>query len=310
MANEPPFGHALLLVWEEYRKSAKRSRELKDRLNRTRAIVLCLVVLGSVLGLLADQSSDWLANSVRFDWLPQAFALVSAVSLALAAFFSKEILDSKTEREWISSRSQAEALKSEAYKYMAKASPYEGADADKQLSDQAKIFLSDTESLKPVDLTESEKRANLPEDWLSVDAYIRERVEQQINGYYRPRASEHHRMLGRLRLTGLVLGGIGAVLGAIGASGIGVAWAAGWIAVIGAVSGSVAAFGFAGRYQYLAMSYELTSRRLNWLIHDWNLTPKAERLQKASQFVIDCENAISVENHNWVAEWTEKAKSS
>lgn len=310
MSSEPPFGEILLSVWEEYRKAAKRSRALKRRLNRTRLIVLGLVVAGSVLGLSADQSVQWLSREAVLGWLPRGLAAAGAVALAIAAFLGKEVLDSTTEREWVFARSQAEALKSEAYKFMAKAPPYDGDDRERRLSDQAKVLLEDEASAAPVRLDEDDKRRNLPGDWLSVDDYIRDRVEDQIKEYYEPNALETHAILERLRLSGFVLGLVGAVLGAIGASSTSSTWTAGWIAVIGAISGSIAAFAFAGRYQYLSISYELTARRLKMLVHDWRLLAEAEKPGKAGEFVHNCENAISVENHNWIAEWTKKSKKS
>ncbi len=297
-------------MWEEYRKAAKRSRGLKGRLNRTRAIVLGLVVAGSVMGLSADQSVQWLSKGEVLEWLPRGLAVASALALAVAAFLGKEILDSATEREWVFARSQAEALKSEAYKFMAKVPPYDADDAERRLSDHAKLLLEDEAAVAPVDIDEKDKRRNLPGDWLSIDDYIRERVEQQISTYYKPNALRNHALLNRLRLLGFILGLVGAVLGAIGASSMATTWMAGWIAVIGTISGSIAAFAFAGRYQYLSISYELTARRLQALVREWRLLAEAERPGQAGPFVQNCENAISVENHNWIAEWTKKTEQS
>jgi hypothetical protein len=100
-----------------------------------------------------------------------------------------------------------------------------------------------------------------------------------------------------------LLGGLGVVLGGIGAALEGAKWIAAWVAVLGTISGAVAAFIFAGRYEYLAQSYELTARRLRWLIDDWQRLPAADKERKAGDFVNAFEDVISIENKHWVAEW-------
>ena len=111
---DSPFGPTLLSVWEDYRRCAFRSRQLKRWLISVRLLALTLLILGCAIGLLADQiegvpvASRWLAG-------------LSAVALALAAYAGKEALDAGLKRNWVLARSVAEALKSEAFKFITKA---------------------------------------------------------------------------------------------------------------------------------------------------------------------------------------------
>jgi hypothetical protein len=295
-----PFSHDLLTVWEEYRKAAKRARQLKSQVNRSRLIALTLIIGGAVMGVLADQSASWTSSPQ----LPKAFALISAVVLAIAAFLSRHVLDSQYERLWVFTRSQAEALKSEAYIYLVKAPPYHCPDRDERLSEKAQEILG--EVTQPVALNEEEKRKNLPQNWLSMEDYIKERVTEQINGYYEPKSLECDKILTRLWRAGFYLGITGAILGGISSAMADAIWPAAWIAVIGTITGALAAFTFAGRYQYLMTSYTITSRRLKWLRNEWYRLPEEEKSEKFGDFVHKFEDAISIENSSWVAEWKEK----
>jgi hypothetical protein len=139
-----------------------------------------------------------------------------------------------------------------------------------------------------------------------MEAYLQARVNDQLHDFYEPKAAESQRRYGQLRLAMLLLGGLGVVLGGIGAALEGAGWTAPWVAVIGTISGATAAFIFAGRYEYLAQSYELTARRLRWLITDWQRLPAAEKEHERGEFVNAFENVLSIENKQWVVEWQRK----
>ena len=120
MSDQFPFSNDLLSAWEDYRKAAKRSARLKKIVNRSRIIGLILLIVGACFGVLADQAGGW---NIHIGWLPTAFALTSAITLAIAAFVGRYVLDSQYDKDWVSARSQAEALKSESYVYLVQAKP-------------------------------------------------------------------------------------------------------------------------------------------------------------------------------------------
>ena len=290
------FSQDLLLVWEEYRRAAKRSRLLKQKVNTYRLFGLLLVIAGAILGVLSSQLEVW-------ELLSKVFAVASAISVGVAAFLSSHVLDSQYEQQWVVARSQAEALKSQAYIYLVQAPPYDGEDRDKQLSSKMQEILGEF-FVEPVSMTAEEKRHKLPEDWLSMEDYLELRVNDQVRKYYEPKAIEYQRTLWQLRVAGFVLGMAGAIFGGISAADID--WSASWVAVIGTISGALAAFTFAGRYRYLMTSYTLTARRLKWIHNAWHRLSEDEKSQKFGLFVRKFEDAISIENNSWVAEWTNK----
>lgn len=136
---------------------------------------------------------------------------------------------------------------------------------------------------------------------LTVQDYINERVNDQINGFYRPRSKEHTRKIEKFKTIGLLLGVIAIVLGALGSTG----WTAGWVAVVSTVTASIAAYAYAGRYQYLIISFQATANRLELLRTRWEASGKTDKdFQERNQFILDCEEAISIENSAWMAELT------
>ncbi|MEL7475620.1 MAG: DUF4231 domain-containing protein, partial [Cyanobacteria bacterium J06555_12] len=286
----------LLLVWEEYRRAAKRSRQLKQKVNAYRISGLLLVVTGAILGVLASQLDT-------LEQLSKIFAVASAILLGVAAFLSGHVLDSQYEKQWVVARSQAEALKSQAYIYLVQSSPYNGPDRDEKLSSKMQEILGEF-FVEPVSLTEKEKTEKLPDNWLSMDDYLERRVNDQIRKYYEPKAIEYQQKLKLLKSLSFGLGLSGAVLGGISAADID--WSSAWVAVIGTISGAVAAFTFAGRYRYLMTSYTLTARRLKWTHNAWQRLSDSEKSQKLGTFVHKFEDVFSIENNSWVAEWTNK----
>jgi hypothetical protein len=95
---EPPFGSTLLNVWEEYRRCAHQAGQIKAHLTRVRIVALALVIAGAVCGLLADQI-------LKSPEVARGLAAASAVALGLAAYFTKEGLDARLERQWVLARS-------------------------------------------------------------------------------------------------------------------------------------------------------------------------------------------------------------
>jgi hypothetical protein len=296
-----PFSNDLLYTWEYYRKSAKRSRQLKKWITISRMVGWTLLIIGATSGVLADQAGGWARYQ---DWLPTALALTSAITLAVGAFISSYALDSKAERNWVIARSQAEALKSETYIYLVQAYPYDGEDKDHRLAQNVEDILGDIDY--PDELTEEEIIEKLPNDFMTMDEYLQKRVIDQVEKYYQPKAKEHTRTLNRLKIVGFTLGMTGAIIGAISVASQNAAWSASWVAVFSTISGALASFTFAGRYQYLKTSYLLTARKLTWIHREWDRLPDEEKITQKSSFVRDFENTISVENSNWMAEFTKE----
>jgi hypothetical protein len=125
-------GHmaALENVWGEYRTWAATARQQRAEIASWRFRVLLLTILGAGLGTL----SQYLPTFSSVDtsaWLSPAgiTGILSAMVIAFATYFSREILSPDRERRWIRARSVAEALKAEAYLFRTAVPPYDVAAA-------------------------------------------------------------------------------------------------------------------------------------------------------------------------------------
>lgn len=303
-----------------YRQCAARSRALKDLLDRARYRVAQLTIAGAAFAAMAVEPGDWLSltkwSYVQSNWpdlvaslpaLSSVFGGASAICVALAALNTKQILEASFEKEWVMVRSIAEALKSEAFKFMTKAPPYSGDDAEDKLASNAIAHFAEGLPGNPVQLSDDEERKGLPETWLSAEDYISRRAQEQIDVCYKPQALKNSKIVARIRSVSLGVGVLGALIGGFAAYDPDSSWTAAWVGVVGTTTGALAAYLYSSRFQYLATSYDLTAIRLDWLIDEWQRKQRKDPNASFGEFVLKCEKAISIENATWVAEWMSEA---
>lgn len=292
------------LVWEHYRRWAYLSRKTKRELNIWRSVILILIVLGTLLGVFAQYFANETPGIRGVLSLRDMLVGSGGISLALAAFFSREILRSNRERSWIMARSIAEGLKSQVFKFATRTPPYNGTDGQQRLKEEAEKLIASGQGLWLPPLSNQEKLFEIPDTPMSIRDYIERRVDKQIHGYYQPNAIRCQRVVSIVEKIGWVLGAIGVIIGVLGTvfPSIGIS---GWLAVIGTLSASLGAFFYGGRYQYLTLSYQTTADRLKWLLADWHrLEPIDQTLKAGHKLVIALEITISAENRTWLAQVT------
>jgi vacuolar-type H+-ATPase subunit I/STV1 len=193
----------------------------------------------------------------------------------------------------------AEALKSEIYLFRSNTPPYDTDNKPEKLIENAVELLKKVEDLPTEIISEAQRQESLPTKDLTVEEYIEERVNDKINTFYRPRSDELKRKMKRNKDIGLSLGVFAIVLGALGLTG----WTAGWIAVISTIAASITAFAYAGRYQYLIISYQTTADKLERLRASWESKGKVDNdTDERSKFIRECERVISIENSAWMVE--------
>jgi hypothetical protein len=138
-----------------------------------------------------------------------------------------------------------------------------------------------------------------------VDSYVEMRLGDQIDEYYLKNAAEKSARLVWLRRieAGLTLAaaGLGALAVFLEADG-----AAAWVPVVTAVAGAVTAHIAAERYEQDIVGFYATAQKLTALRDRWRAGTDAEgRPIDPSAFVLECENVISSENQEWMADWLE-----
>jgi hypothetical protein len=296
----PAKAQALRYAWSQYRIWAATARRKKAEMTAWRQRVLLLTIIGASLATLSHQIA---ALSRTASWI---IGILGGGLIAIATYLGHEILKPDQERIHVRARSLAEALKSEVFLFRTETPPYDSDQASAILLARVKSLLDRGEDLPAVVLTEEEALAGLPQGALSIEDYIKERVDDQVNGFYRPRARRFGKLLRRWRGVSLLVGAAAALFGAASVAEDVGKWAAGWVAVLTTVGTAVASHVFASRYQYLVTSYQATARELDFLKHEWTvLGAPAQDAEKRHQFVAGCERAISVENSAWMAKWIE-----
>jgi hypothetical protein len=273
----------LTYAWQRQRVWSRGASRLKADLQRWRRVTLTLNVAGAVLatlGVLTGLSSTE----------GKILTFLAAVAIGLTTLtrprHSPEVV-----RDWTRLRSVSEGIKSEVYLRLMHVAPYEAADADAQLRKAVMKIEDDADTLEiRLSGIEDERRAvpELPD----VEAYVRERVDDQIRNYYLERVSELDLALRRVRilLAGLAVAGI--VLAAAGGT-----WEvdeiAMWVPVVSAVTAALTAYAAGERYDYLRVEYARTAGGLRRLRDSrGDMTP--------AEFVKRAEELISVENQAWM----------
>lgn len=302
LADQNSWESALKNTWGQYRTWALSSRVYKNDVTRWRNFVLILSIVGAIMGTVSQQANLW--NLLKTpQWLPTGFGLFSGFALGLAAYYSKEALSPDPEAKAVRARSAAEAFKSEAYLLAANAPPYDTATTTAELAARTDRVKEAVANLAHETITSAQESEGMPTERLSVEDYIKRRVDEQIDRFYIPRARENAKKLAIGKYLSLTLGAIAVVLGLLSAKYV---WIAGWMAVIGTITAAIAARQYAGRYQFLVISYQATIERLRWLKTEWAIASKTDPVAAGNKLVVACEETISSENTAWMAEFTKK----
>jgi len=276
---------AIAYAWGEYRVWAATARHQKAEISAWRLRVLVLTVLGALMGAASSELSGILVNA---SWVA---GIIAGALIAIATYLGQEILKPDQERFWIRARSLAEALKAEVFLFRTGAPPYDASEPASKLLLRVQNLLEQVKDLPAANLSQEERLKLLPVGPLSVEEYIEERVNDQVENFYRSRAQQYYELMKRWRKITLLIGGLAVILGALGK------WTGAWVAVLTTIGTSVAAYIFANRYQYLIISYQATARQLEFLKNQCLVMGAPEQdAEKRNRFILDCEEAISIEN--------------
>lgn len=309
---------AVKKMWDRHRIWSLVADDRKYKVTRFRLVVLYLTIAGAALQTLATQlpAGGWVA------------ALLGGVCLGFVPIVSTRHLGRQKTNEWTRSRSASEGIKAEVYSFRAGAAPYDGANAVEELVSRVEEITADLKDLNSF-YAMHQPDGKPPPPSLGRDDYIDRRVKDQIDGYYRKTARNLSKQAKRLKnaeyalatiaaLIGLVVGSVGGVdaVSSDTATSNGatpppefVAWVRGsigvWVAVLTTAAAAIAAHIAASRLDEQVSQYLATAQRLENL--EVRLSPSiAPGSPKWSEFVRNCEEAISAQNQAWMAVHTEE----
>ncbi|MFE5288517.1 DUF4231 domain-containing protein [Nocardia sp. NPDC056611] len=280
-------------IWADRLRWSQAACRLKRRLDRARITAFT----ASTIGALCTTAAATVAHSGGV--ARTCVAAVGAVCLALAAFVGFQYLTPDAIRAWTRARATSEGIKRLIFEFRAGAQ----TSVDALRHEMTEIVTAAADLLPYVD--DAATQPTPPPSALTPETYVRQRIQGQIDDYYRPTARRYTRYAARWRRFAIALGMTTALVAAAAAiaSGTGPTALAPWVAVLTTATANVAAYLTAQRYDYLAMTYLTTAHRLRALADDWAAGAHTDW----PAFVSACESVIATENSAWMAKWTESA---
>jgi hypothetical protein len=279
------------------------ANRLKSSLDLVRWSTFTLSVIGAVLATVASQLPE--GDSRR--WV----AIAGAIVLGVATFLTARLAAAAHVGGWVRARAAAEALKREAFKFAARAAPYDNADTAEDVLRKEREKIEDGIDDLNNKLVEADKAGSAPTAMIAPAEYVAKRVRAQIDSFYRPKAEHFRRMASRLRAAEFIL----ALLATIITAAVGVMKKypvsdlpfdlAALTAILTTIGALVLAHIEASRYDFLVTTYRATARRLEDALSDLSAMPPAPS-QAWSNFVGRCETILATENNSWVAKWKGK----
>jgi len=291
---EPPaHADALATLWDRQSVWSRSAGRLKKRIFRARMTGLLLAVLGALLGTASAWAVDSSPGTAR--WLAIAAAVVLAALPVLAREAGPSVVI-----DWTRTRAVSEALKAEIYTYLSGTSPYRGEDRMAALLDRTeKIVIGNDQLARHTAgiLPKSRK----PPQVTDVDSYAKERVEDQIDEYYRPTAGRVRRKLVVFTRIEVLLTWAAAALASVTAIEPALRLSA-WAGTITTIAGAFAIHVAAERLEQQEITYSSTADRLSFLLLTHAEQPRTDAGD--DRFVRDCEQVIATENQAWMADQT------
>lgn len=293
MTDTPGETQALTWAWTEQKEWSHNADQMKKRLFRFRTIALTLIVIAAAAGTAVSPAAGVSQSAAMgLAWLAAAAAATVAVLQTQAT--RKQVQD------WTRVRSVSEAFKAEIYTYLAGVAPYTGPDKVDRFMGVLKEILADVTDLERQPVTVAP-----PEDLrpvTDVASYTTQRVDNQIDDYYRTTA---HRMAKRARqfraialLIALAVAILSAAVGTL-PNLYSVAAALPVLTTIAAVITAEMAF---RHYDQLALEYDRTADQLQMLKIDHAINTASPTAD--AEFVKACESVISTQNQAWMARRT------
>jgi len=301
--SDAPNDAGLRLLWSNFNTWDKTANKRNAVLRRWRKLVLIFIIAGAFCGVLSSNLAS--LEQQYFTYAAQGLAFLSTLFIALASYAGSEILTDKLVKAQINSRAAAESFKSEAYRYIFKAPPYD-QNPEQKVFERAHALQKVTRDITYETLDKEDELKGIPDEDMTIYQYIQMRIEDQIYKYFTPKIKTLQKKHKRGKNFTLGFGFAGVILGAISSTGLGFTQhTASWIAFITSASAAVTSFMATNRYYYLISSYQTTSNRLKTLLTQWQQTGE-KTPQATSHFVADVENELMRENQSWVEELSKK----
>jgi SMODS and SLOG-associating 2TM effector domain 1/Protein of unknown function (DUF4231) len=282
-------------AWDRQSVWSQVADNLKAGVTRARSIVLVLTISGALLSTAA-------AVAGLKEPAGKTLGAFGALAIGLAGI-ARSRTAPQAVQDWTRARSAAEGIKTEVYAYLTRVGAYVGNEResrlDKQVADiehDVRDLVAHADEVTPVDRATPAVR--------DVESYARDRVEDQITGYYRRNGRDLRVKRDRVRRAEVGLAVVGVVLGVL-AGTLEADDLAVWVPVVTTVATAITAHAAAERYDFLHVEYLRTADELERLVKRWRRDDLG-----GETFVRSCEDVISSQNARWMAKLSKEEEGS
>jgi hypothetical protein len=299
---------ALAALWLKQSRWSRTGDRLKNANRSWTGPLVATGFAGVVFSTLSPEILKGFSSPEAWKGAQFAITVAGPLLVACSGVLTRELLGPKSEQAWIKARGVSEDLKSEGYIYAAGAPPYaDRAAAPEALLGRIDAIAAGTDDVGPLaePAPEAAKGAQHPTEALTVDDYIRRRVDTQRR-YFQDHAGSYETRLRFWRRASILLAllstGLGILAGARKLAAFNV-----WVAVLSTAIATIAAFVYASRFEFQAASYFATGERLENLVNRWRVTASQDR-DHGARFVLDCEAALATQNRAWREEFSKRVE--
>jgi hypothetical protein len=289
-----PATDRLTWAWEKQSVWSQTADKLKRPLFRARMTSLWLTIVAAVLATVAVQIAS------LSDLAARILAAVAALAMGLVALLQKATNRDRV-HDWTRARSVSEALKAEVFTFLAGVAPYRSADREERFLQNLNHILAVADDLTPSTIGVQPKKRDLPAV-RDLPTYISDRVQQQIDAYYRPQSAAMKHRADLCRFAERALAAL-ALLLSFATTITGWQGFTAWSPVITTIIVAVAAHAAVHRFDALALEYARTYEQLERLmLNRPDASADATKVEKADDdFVAAAEGVISIQNEAWMS---------
>jgi hypothetical protein len=283
----------LAWAWAKQSVWSQTANKLKRPLFLARTTSLWLTIAAAVLATVAVQIAS------LSDLAARILAAVAALAMGLVALLQKATNHDRVQ-DWTRARSVSEALKAEVFTFLAGVAPYRGADRTDRFLQNMDQVLAFADDLSPSTIGVQPKKRDLPAV-RDVPTYVSDRVQRQIDTYYRPQSAAMKRHADLCRFVERALAVL-ALLLSFATTITGWQGFTAWSPVITTVVAAVAAHAAVHRFDALALEYARTYEQLERLMLKRTDARTDTMNEKADDdFVAAAEGVISIQNEAWMS---------
>ena len=277
----------LLPIWQAQQEFSAVASSLGQRLRRLRLLNLVLLVAGAILG--ATSALSWLAGSPS-----RVLSFIAAAVLAIAAFIQARALGKDQTETWIAARATSESLKADVYRFLARVTPYAGADRVEALDRSLADVRQKQATLRADHHNPLAAGRPLP-GVTDFTTYVSVRAQRQAD-WHRSRARTYGRRNRQLRGLQLLVTFIGVVLTGI-ATVQPTTVLSSWTAAATTIAAALGAHLAGRQYRRLAITFNNTALLLDDVIATAGTA--ARSLSGQTRFIDQVEGILAAQNGSW-----------